>query len=198
MKIISREQARKCSLKRYFTGWKCTAGHVAECYTSNMECVECVADHPVITREQAIAADAWKYFTGQPCGNGHLAPRKTVSGQCDICAADRRASRYFRLKAEQPPRPARKHCDRGVAELRASVKGEEELTALVLSEARKLTAIRREQTGIAWHIDHMIPLLAEKVSGLHIWSNFQVIPAAMNRSKKNSLVLTQPGEWLRC
>lgn len=41
MKIISREDARKAGLKRFFTGVECRHGHVCERYVCDGVCVEC-------------------------------------------------------------------------------------------------------------------------------------------------------------
>jgi 5-methylcytosine-specific restriction endonuclease McrA len=62
----------------------------------------------------------------------------------------------------------------------------DELTELVCSEAHKLRLLRKECTGIEWHVDHIIPLKGEMVSGLHIYSNLRVIPKIENLRKGNS------------
>lgn len=72
-----------------------------------------------------------------------------------------------------------------------------ELDAFVWKEAISLASLRRERTGILWHVDHMIPLQAKEASGLHTWNNCQVIPAELNRSKSNKMILTEPEEWMR-
>lgn len=71
-----------------------------------------------------------------------------------------------------------------------------ELDALVWLEAADLVDLRAAATGFPWNADHMIALACRKASGLHVWNNCQVIPAAMNNAKKNKFVLTEPGEWI--
>jgi hypothetical protein len=48
-------------------------------------------------------------------------------------------------------------------------------------EAQKL----REETGEEWHVDHIIPLQGEYISGLHVPDNLQVIRATENKRKHN-------------
>jgi len=54
----------------------------------------------------------------------------------------------------------------------------------------------RDATGEDWEVDHIIPIKAEEVCGLHWHENLQVIPATLNRSKNNKLKYTGYLEWL--
>ena len=65
----------------------------------------------------------------------------------------------------------------------------DELSTLVFAEAHSLRKLRNEITGIEWHVDHIVPLKGRKVSGLHIWSNLQVIPKIQNLKKGNTHAL---------
>lgn len=53
--------------------------------------------------------------------------------------------------------------------------------AAIYQQAKTLS----EQTGIPHHVDHIIPLIGEFVSGLHVESNLQILPATDNIRKRN-------------
>ena len=55
------------------------------------------------------------------------------------------------------------------------------LMLAIYDEARIIS----ETTGIAHHVDHIVPLGSKSVSGLHCEANLQVITGAENRSKSN-------------
>ena len=49
----------------------------------------------------------------------------------------------------------------------------------------KLAALQTKLTGKPWHVDHVIPLQGEFVSGLHVPSNLKAILGKDNISKHN-------------
>lgn len=72
-----------------------------------------------------------------------------------------------------------------------------EFDDFVIAEAGLLAKARAVATGIPWHVDHMIPLMAVEASGLHCARNLQVIPGFLNTKKGNRMWLTEPDEWLQ-
>ena len=56
----------------------------------------------------------------------------------------------------------------------------------LIQEIYDLAQIRTHKLGFAWHVDHIIPLQGQYVSGLHVPSNLQVIPGRDNIAKNNA------------
>ena len=79
-RIITRAEAERRGLNRYFTGEPCRYGHVCERYVKREWCVECAraGNKPEI---RVIR----KYFTGKPCENGHISERFVASDRCVEC-----------------------------------------------------------------------------------------------------------------
>ena len=60
----------------------------------------------------------------------------------------------------------------------------------LIKEAYDLAANRTKLFNMSWHVDHIIPLQGEKVSGLHTISNLQVILGVANIAKNNRYEVT--------
>lgn len=54
----------------------------------------------------------------------------------------------------------------------------------IYREARRLSL----ETGTLYHVDHIIPINGDGISGLHVESNLRIIPATENLRKKNKVI----------
>lgn len=51
----------------------------------------------------------------------------------------------------------------------------------IYAEARRMSL----ETGLPHHVDHIILLLGEFISGLHVETNLQILPGPENQKKRN-------------
>lgn len=109
-------------------------------------------------------------------------------------ARRRQIDRERRSTPEGKARQLQIRLERIAAEKRATLNNEWDI--FVREEAEHLCNVRMRDTGIPWESDHMLPLRAKVVSGLNCGDNIQVIPAKLNRSKRNRLLYTNKFEWL--
>lgn len=58
----------------------------------------------------------------------------------------------------------------------------------LIEEVYELAILRSKLHGFSWHVDHIIPLQGELVSGLHVPANLQVIPWLDNIKKANKFI----------
>lgn len=57
----------------------------------------------------------------------------------------------------------------------------------MMREAYHIAKVRTKIFGFSWHVDHVLPLRGDVVSGLHTPYNLQVIPAKINLIKANKV-----------
>jgi len=154
-------------------------------------------------KQQAID-DKW-YFTGLPCKNGHIAPRLISNRNCKICAYEKRkqyqdSQQYQEWiqnnKALSSARWQKKNKGKVNANTRKYQAAKLKRTPTWLTSFELLhmqclyqvAAMRSKESNQKWHVDHIIPLQGENVSGLHVPWNLQVVPAEDNIKKSNKHV----------
>ncbi|SAL03207.1 hypothetical protein AWB77_06736 [Caballeronia fortuita] len=192
--VLDRRTALDRGLRHYFTGCQCVNGHLCERITSDRQCIQCKRARTrkwvVDNRESVNARQRDKQLS-------RYRSRSAEEKKAD--RAKRRTwissymAQYMRDNKERYVHYATR---RRAAKLRAIPAWYGELDEFVMEEAALLCRIRRELTGVIWHVDHMIPLRAKDACGLHWSANVQLLPGAINASKSNRMILTEPREWI--
>ena len=164
--LVTRKDAIAKELPRYFTGKSCSKGHISERYTSNKTCCDCGNT----TANKAKSKNPDKYYESNriwrqnnPDKSAEYTQRYTSKnkGKRNLWTAN-----YRNVKVSRMP----SWLNNGhIAEIE--------------SIYEYCSALR--QTGLDYHVDHIVPLRGETVSGLHVPWNLQVIPGSENMSKGN-------------
>lgn len=155
---LAAKAARERGEKRYFTGLPCKAGHIAERHVSNNTCFECRK-----YQRQANPGAQQKRMQRPEVRARKLASARRCSKRPHIRAAANAANAARRAaKLQRTPKWA------DLKEIRK-----------FYDEMHRLT----RETGVQHHVDHILPMQGELVSGLHVAENLRVIKATPNLSK---------------
>jgi hypothetical protein len=166
MKTITRQEAIAKGLPRYFTGNNCSKGHAAERYTSNKTCCDCAN----ATANKTKTKNRKKY-TQSSVDWLRQNPKKSAV-----------YSRKYGLKNKG-------NRNLWTANYR-SAKDERQPSWLNAGHLFEMESIYNycaalRSAGLDYHVDHIVPLRGNTVSGLHVPWNLQVITGAENMSKGN-------------
>lgn len=215
--IVSRAEAKALGLKTYFTGRPCGRGGIAERRTidGRCQCAHCKSfnapkqqirsrRHRESNREGLREQKRIHYYENREA----IAARMRLYREENV-EAIRQAKRLYHLsnrdavidrvrlwRSENPDKLSANQSKRRAAKHTRLPCWYGEFDEFVTAECAALTTARMAATSIAWHVDHLIPLLARKASGLHCGHNLQVIPEYLNLRKGNKIWLHDPDQWI--
>lgn len=170
--IVTRSEARSKGLKFFFTGKPCRNKHVAQKLVKDYRCLECKASqdrrYSVAHPEQRRAnSNRWAQNNREKCQQSLKRWRN------DNPEKNREISRRSQVKSLPSIRAK-------TAKYRAAkLKRTPTWADLDAIRAFYLACPR------GFHVDHIVPLQGEVISGLHVFSNLQYLPKRENLSKGN-------------
>lgn len=199
--LISLQKAKDDGKVHYFTGKPCKNGHIERRLVSTRQCLACVKDHAKKYRSKTKDENNGSifYFDGMPCVNGHVS-KKYAAGKVCVECCKLNAKRYRSQNKERISKRValfkKNHPEKITAYTAARRAGKKKATPTWLTKEMKkqihsvyLTAKQLEKTtGVPHHVDHIVPLNGENVSGLHVPWNLRAIPRDENLSKSNKLM----------
>jgi hypothetical protein len=183
MNIISCKEAKLQNLVRYFTGKPCKHGHIDERLVSNGTCCECNRLH----------VSKWQKENPQKAlKNYRIWQAKNPS--MDII----RSRTWYKNNKNRAANARKAYLDANPG-LRAALSSKARADKLQrtpkwLTQDHKthikshyeLAKFCAKELGGEWHVDHIVPLRGDTVSGLHVPWNLQVLPKIDNLKKGNS------------
>ena len=203
MEKITRAEAKALGLRQYFTGEPCSHGHVAPRQTASYTCSKCNLEYkrrnPPATEQ--VRAEYARRIARNPDKCRNISARAQAKARLKrevriaIPGEKRDHYRYIYVQSvmdaqlqrertreskRKAKRKARALRDRHIIQ-RTPAWADSAAIAAVYEHRDRLV----EQTGIAHHVDHVIPLRGVLVSGLHVHNNLQVLTAEANMSKRN-------------
>jgi hypothetical protein len=188
----SRAEAKAAGAKYYFTGEPCKHGHVAPRKTKGA-CVDCLK----IEWEKGNVARAEYFRQYNQSTAGKESKRQYYKKNRDkvIARAQMRSVetvRFYKYKyKEKNPDLYRAHVSFRRRRFRDATpkwlsKEDKRAIRQLYIDAMTVTRI----TGVPYVVDHIIPLLGETVSGLHVPQNLRIMTRDENLKKSNKLVDT--------
>ena len=204
--LISRKDAIEQGLKHYFTGKPCKYGHTAKRQVSCKGCIECKyakrKEYYQENKEQENADNRLRHKERYESNPEYYLeknkewiknnPEKWKKSKETWAQANRDKVNKFSREWKS------KNKDYVVAETARRRANREKRTPCWLTKEQdelirsmyKLAVEKTKQTGVVWHVDHIIPLNGKNVSGFHVPENLRVIPASENMRKSNNFNLT--------
>ena len=186
--LISRKVAKANNLKRYFTGNPCIRSHIDERMTSTGQCYSCLASNEYVK----IKKSSDKRLYQENREKRIKQTKEYVKNNRELVSA--RNKKHYQ-KNKQKRNAYHKEWsakNRGICNLYLSKYRADKLQRTpawadlkAMQIEYQLAAWCSKVMGEPYHVDHIIPLRGKFVSGLHVLSNLQVIPAAKNLIKSN-------------
>lgn len=178
--IIQRKEAMRLGLMYYFTGKECHKGHINLRFCKTGHCLDCATE-----RNRSKEKVEYRRLYKQTNYERILAKNRA------LYAANPEQYRAYHREYQKKnaevlrPRNAKAAMARIAAKKKRTPSWLNANDLWMIEQAYVVAAMRTQITGIAWEVDHIVPLQGTCVSGLHVPWNLQVIPASVNRSKRN-------------
>lgn len=186
--LIDRNTALGFGMTRYFSIRPCPRGHRGERTVNGWGCCACADAARATPERKAYVRD----FAAR-----NAAGLKSYMAAWKIENISRKKKSDAAWKRDNKEAVYASNRKRQLAKDSRILLASQGLTDFVFAEANHLAKLRKKRFGIRWEVDHVLPLFGREVSGLHVWNNFQVIPAEINRLKKDNLTFIEPFSWMR-
>lgn len=152
----------------------------------------------IVTRQEAIEQKLTRYFTGKPCKHGHIAEKQLSNRTCIACLLPKKREwsnrpdvklkgieRLNNFNKLNPDKRAARTRKRQAAKLQRTPPWLTEDQLCEMADLYLIAKMFQMYTGETYHVDHIVPLQGDNVSGLHVPWNLQILHYKENLQKSN-------------
>lgn len=206
MVIVSKKEAEAAGLPEYFSGLPCNLGMISFRLVKANRC-QCAAHKSLradnarkryLASRSARIAKQKAYALENPdkvkanAAKHYQANKDIYKERAEAWVKDNQERRREIASAYATRNPDRLNANVRMRQAKKQKATPKWLTAEDKAEIKEMYSLAHRiarETGIPMHVDHVIPLRGKMVSGLHVPSNMQIIPALSNRNKGNKFDL---------
>jgi hypothetical protein len=187
-KFYESKPCRNCGdTRRYVSTKKCpTCARAYNAKKNGSDINTVTANKSRVELRKTLAKNGVDKFEGKPCVTCGSTERYTTNNSCVPCSI----ARSRKSDNSASARWAKNNPEKAVAKVRRRELAKIDRTPSwadhnKINAAYAWALLASRVTGVQHHVDHVIPLQGENVSGLHVENNLQVLPWWDNLSKGN-------------
>jgi len=215
MELLSREEAIKKELKRYFTGIPCKKNHISERNTTDGKCLRCKCEWMVkkykededfrkrqrayrkkyqVLNSKKLSEISRKWAIENPEKDKEVKRQAYLKNKAEYIKRASEWSQNNKEKCREVRKKWKMNNPFFVALDHAKRRSLEIMAIPKWADKNKIKQIYKEAHKKGMDVDHIIPLRSKYVCGLHVENNLQLLTPQENWKKGNRL----PKEDLLC